>query len=987
VGQLTRVTLPDGSFLTYTYDPAHRLTGIADNLGNRIAYTLDLLGNRTKEEVFDPGNVLAQTRSRVYSNINRLSQDIGAQSQTTSFGYDNQGNTTSITDPLNRVTANAYDALNRLKQMTDPAAGLTRYGYDGLDQLTSVTDPRNNATTYSVDGLGNLTAQLSPDTGSSTNVQDAAGNVVSSTDAKGQTTTSTYDALNRLTRIVYAQASGTQLRQIDYAYDQGSFGIGRLTTISETSAAGNLLQTIAYGYDQKGRVTSEARTLGGVIATTGYAYDAAGRMTGMTYPSGRTLTYAFDALGRVNRIETSGGGTSQVVLQDVAHQPFGPVKAFTFGNLQPYARSFDLDGRIATHTLANQTKSLAFDAASRITRIESQGVPTNFADYGYDALDRLTSTILPASTFGFSYDPVGNPLSKSTGSGTDSYSYPPTSNRLSSISGGTTKTYAYDPNGSITSDGLVGFLYDPRGRLVSSTSAIGTTTYQVNALGQRVRKTSSLGDVLFHYDAQGRLIAESSPTGAPLREYLWLGDQPMAVAAYSGGGSCPASPTVDTSNTFAAFNALERLEVRSGRLGAADWEWGLGNNTQAAGQFVTANLNWVNAKVYGFTLSYAGSGSATMTVRDGGTVLFTQTWASGMDAGNALKLYVKSNAGIAAGNKITLTVSSIDGQAVSESLATAGDGNFSEASRVYAGTSMQDGFTVEGTVKLDFTGSYPPQGSRLNMTVTAGNVTCAGGSSGTATLYYVHADHLNTPRAITNQAQQLVWRWENQEPFGNAPPEENPSGLGNFEFPLRFPGQYFDAETGLFYNMARDYDPGTGRYIQSDPIGLAGGVNTYGYAFQNPLSFIDPTGEAGAAALPLGLGLACLRFPQACIAGANAVAAAVGLGVGALISSPPESQPATGGGSCPPPEDECRRAKEALERLYERLSGIPLSPDDLTGPQRFQILQQRRQFNELVDDYNQKCAKVTGPFTNRSIVGPQRPSLPGSRLLDDFYGR
>jgi RHS repeat-associated protein len=86
---------------------------------------------------------------------------------------------------------------------------------------------------------------------------------------------------------------------------------------------------------------------------------------------------------------------------------------------------------------------------------------------------------------------------------------------------------------------------------------------------------------------------------------------------------------------------------------------------------------------------------------------------------------------------------------------------------------------------------------------------------------------LNTPRVVTDQQQRVAWRWESQEPFGNNPSEENPSGLGNFEFPLRFPGQYLDKETGLFHNYFRDYDPQTGRYVQGDPIGLAGGVNPY----------------------------------------------------------------------------------------------------------------------------------------------------------------
>ena len=89
-----------------------------------------------------------------------------------------------------------------------------------------------------------------------------------------------------------------------------------------------------------------------------------------------------------------------------------------------------------------------------------------------------------------------------------------------------------------------------------------------------------------------------------------------------------------------------------------------------------------------------------------------------------------------------------------------------------------------------------------------------------------------------------MWRWDQQEPFGVNVPDENPSGLGTFDLPLRLPGQYFDKETNLHYNYYRDYDPGIGRYEESDPIGLKGGLTTYAYANGNPLSLIDPTGEA-----------------------------------------------------------------------------------------------------------------------------------------------
>ena len=92
-----------------------------------------------------------------------------------------------------------------------------------------------------------------------------------------------------------------------------------------------------------------------------------------------------------------------------------------------------------------------------------------------------------------------------------------------------------------------------------------------------------------------------------------------------------------------------------------------------------------------------------------------------------------------------------------------------------------------------------------------------------------------------------MWRWDQGEPFGNDVPNNNPSGAGAFEFNLRFPGQYFDRETSLAYNYFRDYDPSVGRYVESDPIGLRGGINTYLYAYGDPLIFVDPKGLAVAS--------------------------------------------------------------------------------------------------------------------------------------------
>jgi RHS repeat-associated protein len=132
---------------------------------------------------------------------------------------------------------------------------------------------------------------------------------------------------------------------------------------------------------------------------------------------------------------------------------------------------------------------------------------------------------------------------------------------------------------------------------------------------------------------------------------------------------------------------------------------------------------------------------------------------------------------------------------------------------------------------LYYLGSMEQASPPVNVTVTAAS-----------TLYYIVPDHLDTPRLIANQQGATVWRWDQQEPFGSTPPNDNPSGLGSFDFPLRFPGQYYDKESGVAHNYLRDYDATTSRYVESDPIGLIGGLNTYSYALASPLFETDSTG-------------------------------------------------------------------------------------------------------------------------------------------------
>ncbi len=137
----------------------------------------------------------------------------------------------------------------------------------------------------------------------------------------------------------------------------------------------------------------------------------------------------------------------------------------------------------------------------------------------------------------------------------------------------------------------------------------------------------------------------------------------------------------------------------------------------------------------------------------------------------------------------------------------------------------------------------------------------ASGPLGGTAVYWYQADHLNTPTSLTDEAKQVVWDAV-REPFGKT--ELAASSVTNN---LRFPGQFEDAETGLHYNYFRDYDPGTGRYVESDPIGLDGGVNTFAYGLSSPERWADPSG------LYIGFWHRTFTESAALMAGMSAVAA------------------------------------------------------------------------------------------------------------------
>lgn len=675
---LIRKTAPDGSYITYVYDAAHRLTHTVDALNNQLALTLDGNGNRTSAALFDPAAHLAQTRSFGYDLVNRLIQETGAQNQVTRYAYDPEGNLTGVTDPLSHTTAYAYDALNRKTATTDAANGQTKFTYDALDHLTGETDPRGLATACAYDGLDDQTATTSPDTGLSVKTYDAFGNIATSTDARGKKTTYTYDALNRVTKAAYADGSAAV-----YQYDQGTNGIGHLTQMADKTG------TTLWSYDQHGRITQKTQKSGNAELTTQYAYDTAGRLAAMAYPSGKKIALSYDAAGHVNGIAKNGVW----IVSNIAYRPFGPASAWREGNGAALVRAFDADGRIAAIGLGATAKqqtahmlSFAYDPASRITAMTETGEPDQA--YGYDALDRLTGYVAGAGNAGqtitYNYDADGNRTGQSaTGGmtpGAISYGYAANSNRLLQTKQGTgrsEKTFelSYDATGNLLSDGIHEWTYDAKGRMASVTRDIRglrdneriesflATDYAVNGLGQRVAKHQAIAQNLterhYAYDNAGHMIGEYDRLGRVSEETIYLGDIPVAVMQGSA------------KDCDGWFRNQERDDI-----------------------------------------------------------------------------------------------------------------------------------------------------------------------------FYIASDQLQAPHIITDSEGREVWSWHH-DPFGNGQPSSTVEGFSLLSYDQRFPGQTYDEETGTNYNMARDYNPATGRYIQSDPLGLAAGVNTYGYVGGNPVNRIDPRGLQG----------------------------------------------------------------------------------------------------------------------------------------------
>ena len=398
-------------------------------------------------------------------------------------------------------------------------------------------------------------------------------------------------------------------------------------------------------------------------------------------------------------------------------------------------------------------------------------------------------------------------------------------------------TLDYDLNGNIILDGVNAYGYDAKNRFTNFNN--GQVLYTHNAFGLRVKKTFP-ANAPNAAQSTGNHI-EDDFTGSDDTDILTRADNTWAS---NGKGSAlikgnqanlidgiALSQSVGTLNEDDSYSLNAKLtqgeiSVSSGGSEIVNVRYGFGRNLFITAQGLDEALN-VNTSIYKDKLDVNVTWKA-------GEVVVTVTGTDGTEHTTG-----------------TITNSNIkEGEAQSVQLRDYFSGFYTQ---IFGKTVFIDDVTVVGSntpttpepVNNDrlyhyndaglLTTEFDGDGNILLEHVYLGSTPVAVIKGGTT--YFVHVDHLGTPRSITRQNNTVVWGWESK-PFG----DDAVTDLIGLEYNIRMAGQYEDLESGLFYNCNRTYSPKTGRYLESDPIGLQGGLNTYGYVGGNPNSFVDPMG-------------------------------------------------------------------------------------------------------------------------------------------------
>lgn len=526
VGQLDKVTLPDGSWLDYDFNGARYLTKVTNSIGETIEFTHDTEGMITNRVIKSATGVITNQFNQVWTIDNKLEKFISGEGFETSYAYDVMDQVSSVTDHLTNIVSFERDLYSQITKEIDPLLGEVSRTYDQSGNVTSVTDQRGNTTTYTVDGFGQTIRLDSPDTGIEDYYQDSAGNITQKVTPL-VTINYTFDILNRLETITYPDTT----LNTTFTYDVGTNAKGKMSSVVYKHGSINLT------YDGFGSLKDKTSLINGVLNTTTYNRDMYGRLDSMVYPSGMITNYTYDGLGRLDKItmQTSSGATEVTIVENIEYLPFGGIKSYDYGNGTSFSADFNLDYAVTNVSHSNGSTDLfsedyGYRKLHQIDSITDNLNVLNNQAFTYDAKDQLVGANGVYGDYDYSYDSVGNRLSKTVDLlNVESYSIDATSNQLLDVTKGLdSRTFGYDNIGNVTTDtdfdGTVSLLdFSDNNRLTKATVAGVDFEYGYNPFGQRIIDNGKTNQ----FDQSGNLIHVQD--GATTIEYIYIGQTKVAM--------------------------------------------------------------------------------------------------------------------------------------------------------------------------------------------------------------------------------------------------------------------------------------------------------------------------------------------------------------------------------------------------------------------------------------------------------------------------
>ncbi|MEU7053774.1 DUF6531 domain-containing protein, partial [Streptomyces eurythermus] len=781
---------------TFTYSPVDPDTGehtttITDSHGHTTHY---LINHRC--QVIAETDPLGATTHYTRDRYNRLLSTTDPLGHTTAFEYDDTGNLTRLVRPDGRETRAEYNALGLPVKVVNPDGTVIHQTYDDRGNRTSVTDPAGQTTRFTYTQAGHLTSVTDPLGHTTTVVCDRAGLPVQVTDPLGATTRYERNALGLPTTITDPLGG---VFHLEWSVE------GRLTR--RTAPDGT---TETWTYDGEGNCTSHTDPLGGVTrfeythfdlltARTGpdgvryeFTHDTELRLTKVTNPQGLTWTYEYDPAGHLTR-ETDFDNRTLTYEYDAA----GRLAARR--NALGEETTFDRNalGQVLRKTTPNGTTTYAYDLTDQLAhatgpdgttltllrdrhgRLRSETVDGRTVTYTYDTLGRRTSRVTPTGAkTTWSYDEAGRVTDMVASGRTIDFTYDEAGHELKRLIGDTVGLeHTFDPMGRLTTQSVTG----AQGQRVQHRAYTYRADGNLTAIEDHLSGTRR-----FDLDATGRVTAVHAAGWTERYAYDEAGNQTQASWPTAHPGAESTGPRTYTG-------------TRITRAGNVRYEH------DALGRITLRQKTRLSRKPDTWHYEWDAEDRLTSVVTPDGT-----RWRYTYDP---------------LGRRTAKLRPAEDGETVMERVDFTWDGT-----TLCEQTTRSEAFAHPITLTWDHRGLRPLAQTERITTADAPQEEID------SRFFAIITDLVGTPTELLDEQGEIAWHTRSTL-WGTTAWSTSSTTYT----PLRFPGQYYDPETGLHYNYFRTYDPETARYLTPDPLGLTPAANPVTYV-HNPHAWADPLG-------------------------------------------------------------------------------------------------------------------------------------------------